>query len=116
MASTAAQGTNANLQQQIILSWPPPGPPPIITWLPNNGITVLGNQALFEVKLELTPVQIRELREEKIEILLDFAKFGDDDIDLIVSNMKKHIPTITLHARYYEDKAKIHLQFYELFN
>ena len=95
-----------NLLQQFSIGIPglpggpslPPPPPPFITWLAENGISGPEHKVFFEEKLGLSPLQIRELRIEKIEFLLDFADFCEDDIDSIVLNMKKLSPPVTLHG------------------
>ena len=70
-------------------------PPPIIHCKPKYGITVIQNRAFFEVKLEFLPIQVRALREEKIEIPLDFMEYGEGNIYCIISNIKKLSPLVT---------------------
>ena len=76
----------------------PPPAPPVLNWVTKNGITGPEHKAFFETELGLTPLQIRESRKESIEFPMDFAEFGEDDIDSIVSNMKKLKPPVTLHG------------------
>ena len=75
-----------------------PPAPPILNWVTKNGITGPEYKVFFEREFGLTPFQIRELRKESIEFPMDFAEFGEDDIDSIVSNMKKLKPPVTLHG------------------
>ena len=79
------------------LSLPPPAPP-VLTWVEKNGITGPEYKVFFEREFGLTPLQIRELRKESIKFPMDFAEFGEDDIDSIVLNMKKLKPPVTLHG------------------
>ena len=95
-----------NLLQQLANGIPglpggpslPPPPPPVLTWLEKDGITGPEHKLFFQQELGLTPLQIRELRKESIEFPMDFAEFGEDDIDSIVLNMKKLRPPVTLHG------------------
>ena len=63
-----------------------------------NGITGPEYKVFFERELGLIPFQIRELRKESIEFPMDFAEFGEDDIDSIVLNLKMLKSPVTLHG------------------